>query len=185
MPPILLVEDDPLIRHAFATLLRAEGHSVLVAGTAEAGLQAAARQAPALVLLDVGLPGMDGIECARELRAMKLQAPIIFLTAFGGSEFVDRALASRPHAYLVKPVSGEQLIPMVRSALAAAEAESAQQERMQGALDDSRSISAAVGMLAERHDWTLDQAFAALRLMARSESRPIVELARELTSRLR
>ena len=57
---------------------------------------------------------------------------------------IDRALRAAPHAYLVKPISGDQLIPMVRSALAAAEADQRQQARMQGALDDSRAISAAV-----------------------------------------
>ena len=182
---ILFVEDDALVRNAFTLLLRAEGYEVVAVASAEAAFAAAASRGYGLVLLDVGLPGLDGIECALRLRAMKVQVPIVFLTAFGGTEFVDRALRCSPHAYLVKPISGEQLIPMVRSALAAAEAERRQQDRMQGALDDSRAISAAVGVLMERHGWSESEAFGALRLMARSESRPVVEVAREVVCRQR
>ena len=155
---ILFVEDDALVRNAFSLLLRGEGYEVVPVSAAEAALAATASRAFDLVLLDVGLPGVDGI---------------------------DRALRCAPHAYLVKPISGEQLIPMVRSALASAEADQRQQARMQGALDDSRAISAAVGVFMERHGCSQDEAFGALRAMARSESRPILELAREVVYRQR
>ena len=183
MQTILFVEDDALIRNTFSMLLKTEGYEVRTAASGEAALLGDAARSASLILLDVGLPGMDGIECAGRLRQMKIRAPIVFITAFGGSEFVDRALACRPHAYMVKPISREQLLPLVRSALTAAETDRQEQARMQDALNDSRTISAAVGMLAERHGWTLEQAFNALRLMARSESRPIIDLAQELTSR--
>ena len=182
---ILFVEDDALVRNAFTLLLRGEGYEVVPVSAAEVALAAAASREFDLVLMDVGLPGVDGIECALELRRQKLQMPIVFLTAFGGTEFVDRALRCAPHAYLVKPVSGEQLIPMVRSALASAEEDQRQRERMQGALNDSRVISAAVGVFMERNGCSEDEAFGALRMLARSESRPIVELAREVVSRQR
>ena len=182
---ILFVEDDALVRNAFSLLLRGEGYEVVPVSAAEAALAATASRAFDLVLLDVGLPGVDGIECALQLRAKKVHTPIAFLTAFGGTDFVDRALRCGPHAYLVKPISGEQLIPMVRSALASAEADQRQQARMQGALDDSRAISAAVGVFMERHGCSQDEAFGALRAMARSESRPILELAREVVYRQR
>lgn len=182
---ILFVEDDALVRNSFSLLLRAEGYEVAAVASAEAAFVAIASRGFGLVLLDVGLPGLDGIECALRLRTMKVQVPIVFLTAYGGTEFVDRALRCGPHAYLVKPISGEQLIPMVRSALAVAEAGQVRQDRMQGALDDSRAISAAVGVFMERHGWSENEAFGALRVMARSESRPVVEVAREVVSRQR
>jgi len=185
MARILLVEDDALVRHTFVTLLKSDGHVVVPAATGQAALAAAAVELPDLALLDVGLPDIDGIECAGKLRQMKLQAPIIFLTAYGGAEFVARAIEQGAYAYLVKPLAGNQLLPLVRTALSAALAGQEKEDRLLAALADSREISAAVGMLAERHGWPLDKAFDALRMMARSESRRIVDVAADVTKRLR
>lgn len=185
MAKILIVEDDALIRHGFLTLLRSEGHAVVAAATARAAIEAATVNMPELVLMDVGLPNADGIECARMLRQLKLQAPIIFLTAYSGSDFVARAIEQKAYAYLVKPITGDQLIPLVRTALSAAALERAKEDTLVAALSDSREISAAVGMLAERHGWTIEQAFAALRLTARSEQQRIVDVAAQITSRSR
>ncbi|MGZ5786126.1 MAG: ANTAR domain-containing response regulator [Ramlibacter sp.] len=185
MARILVVEDDALVRHAFVTLLKSEGHAVVPAATGHAALAAAASELPDLALMDVGLPDIDGIECAGRLRQMKLQAPIIFLTAYGGDEFVVRAIEQGAYAYLVKPVAGNQLLPLVKTALSAALAENQKERKLLAALSDSREISAAVGMLAERNGWPLDKAFEALRMMARSESRRIVDVAADVTKRVR
>lgn len=185
MARILIVEDDALIRHSFLSLLRSEGYAGVAAATAQAAIQAATAELPELILLDVGLPDVDGIECARMLRQLKLQAPIIFLTAYGGSDFVARAIEQKAYAYLVKPITGDQIVPLVRTAISAAALEKAKDDKLVAALTDSREISAAVGMLAERHGWTIDQAFAALRLTARSEERRIVDVAAQIISRTR
>jgi two-component system, response regulator PdtaR len=185
MADILIVEDDPLVRHAFLTLLRAEGHDVVAVPSADGAVSAAAERTPALVLMDVGLPGIDGIECAGVLRQHKVHAPIIFLTAHGGPEFVARAIEHNPYAFLVKPITGGQLIPFVQTTLHATELGQVKEDKLLTAISDSREISAAVGMLAERHQWTIDQAFSALRVMARSESRRMVEVAVEIIGRSR
>jgi DNA-binding response OmpR family regulator len=185
MARILIVEDDALIRHAFLTLLRSEGHRVVAAPTAHAAVQAATAEMPELVLLDVGLPDADGIECARTLRQLGVQSPIIFLTAYGSADFVARAIEQKAYAYLVKPITGDQLVPLVRTALSTAQLERSKEDKLVSALADSRDISAAVGMLAERHRWTIDQAFAALRLRARSEERRIVDVAVQIIGRSR
>jgi response regulator NasT len=185
MARILLVEDDALIRHAFSTLLTSDGYTVVAAASAGAALHAVAAAHPDLVLLDVGLPDMGGIDCAAKLRQMKLQVPIIFLTAYGGADFVARAIEHRAYAYLVKPITGDQLLPLVRTALAAAQSEQQKEDKLLSALSDSREISAAVGMLAERHGWTLDTAFDSLRMTARSEGRRIVDVATQVANRSR
>lgn len=185
MTRILIVEDDALIRHAFMTLLRSEGHAVVAAATGKSAVEIAEANPPDLILLDIGLPDFDGIECARKLRQLKLQTPIIFLTAYGGPDFVTRAIEQKAYAYLVKPITGAQLIPIVRTALSVTELERAHEEKLIAALSASRDISAAVGMLAERHGWTIEQAFAALRLTARSEERRIAEVAAQIVSRSR
>lgn len=180
MPRILIVEDDALVRHNIVQLLIGAGHDVVAAASAQAGIEQCAKAAFDLVVLDVGLPDFDGIECARRLRASKYQGPIIFLTAYEGASFVARAIEQRAYAYMLKPITGAQLRPLVDTALSAARAEQAHHEKMVAALSDSRDISTAVGMLAERHGWTIEDAFQALRMMARSQERKVSDVAAEL-----
>jgi response regulator NasT len=136
-----------------------------------------------LVLLDVGLPAIDGVECARRLRGLKYDGPIIFLTADDSEETVRAAIAQRAYAYLVKPISGAQLLPLITTAMAASQATRLQQDKLVTALDDSRAISAAVGILAERNGWSIEVAFEALRAMARSRQKKITEVAAEILDR--
>lgn len=182
---VLVVEDDALVRQSFRDLLESLGYLVEPVSTGGAALDAADRRTPDLVLMDVGLPDMDGIECALKLRQHRIESPLVFLTAYGRHDFVARALVANPAAYLVKPISGEQLVPVVRTALHTSAAERAREERMVAALSDSRQISAAVGMLAERYRWSVEEAFAAMRLTARSERRTLLEIAAEITNRNR
>jgi DNA-binding response OmpR family regulator len=77
---LLLVDDDPLLRRSLAFNLERAGYHVDAAGAAEDGLAMAQRAAPDLVLLDIGLPGMDGVEALRQFQ-QRLGVPVIFLTA--------------------------------------------------------------------------------------------------------
>jgi two-component system, response regulator PdtaR len=177
---ILFVEDDVVVRHGIARMLEAAGHSVTVAGSGSGALGQAAAREFELAVLDVGLPDFDGIQCAKRLRAAGFAGAIVFLTAYDTPEFVRDSVALRAHAYLVKPITGAQLLPIVQTALAAALDARRQEEKFVEALNVSREISAAVGVLAERHGWTIDHAFQALRTMARSQSRKIADVAIEL-----
>lgn len=115
---ILLVEDDPRIADFLDRGLRAEGHRVQIARTGPDGLalaRAAARDAGAapggtVMLLDVMLPGMSGLEVCQTLRAAQIQLPILMLTALGTLE--DRVSGLRLGAddYLVKPFEFEELL---------------------------------------------------------------------------
>ena len=183
MATILLVEDEPLVRMGFTKLLEADGHAVQASATCASAMTLARAGGQDLILMDVGLPDVDGIECARQLREAKVRTPIVFLTAYGDDAFVERAIEQQAYAYLVKPITGAQLLPVVRTALAAVRATQDREDRMTGAIVDSREVSAAVGMLAERHGWDIDHAFEVLRMRARSESRRIVDVAMEITRR--
>jgi len=177
---ILFVEDDPLIRHSIARLLTSADHEVQAEATAEAGLVTAATFKFDLAILDVGLPKQTGLQCAAALRHGKFIGPIIFLTADDKPATIEAAIALDAYTYVVKPISGAQLLPLIRTALAASDASLKRQDEMVGALNDSRAISAATGVLAERNGWTIDVAFQAIRAMARSKSRKITELASEI-----
>ncbi|HJQ94955.1 MAG TPA: response regulator transcription factor [Acidimicrobiia bacterium] len=116
MPAILLVEDDARIRRLAADALAAAGHDVETASTALEGLRLAVADKPDLVILDLGLPDLDGAEMLRMLRAVS-QVPVIVATAREGDSHVVAALDSGADDYLVKPFSTIELEARVRAVL--------------------------------------------------------------------
>ncbi len=118
---ILVVDDEANIADLVELYLRKEGFRVLKAGTGEDGLAAAKRERPRLVVLDVGLPGIDGLEVCRRLRADSSlvggNVPVIFLTARDGE--IDRILGLEMGAddYLTKPFSPRELVARVKAIL--------------------------------------------------------------------
>ena len=120
MSKILIVEDDPAIRRVIALAVKSAGHSpVLEADTGDGGLSAVRREKPALVLLDVMLPGMDGIEVCRRVKSDPALAStaIILLTAKGEERDVVTGLDAGADDYVTKPFSKEVLLARMRAAL--------------------------------------------------------------------
>ena len=117
---ILVVDDEANIADLVELYLRKEGFRVLKAATGEDGLAAAKRERPRLVVLDVGLPGIDGLEVCKRLRA-EGDVPVIFLTARDGE--IDRILGLELGAddYLTKPFSPRELVARVKAILRRAE----------------------------------------------------------------
>ena len=109
---ILLVEDDPLLRHAFRLLLEDAGYAVVEAGSAAEALQAVDAAAPALVLLDLGLPDRPGLEVARTLSRSRATAdiPIVALTGSVGAEERRACLEAGCRHYLTKPLEPRELL---------------------------------------------------------------------------
>lgn len=116
MPQIVLIEDDVDIRRLVADALAAQGHDVESAAMALEGLQLTVKGKPDLVVMDLGLPDLDGTELLRMIRAVS-QVPIIVITARGADEVVVRTLDSGADDYLVKPFSVAQLEARVRALL--------------------------------------------------------------------
>ncbi len=114
---VLVVEDEPGLARGLEINLRREGYQVLTAGTGEAGLDLAIRHQPQLVLLDVTLPGINGFDVCREIRARGMDVPIIFLTA--RTEEIDRVIGLELGAddYVVKPFMLRELLARVRTRL--------------------------------------------------------------------
>lgn len=113
---ILLVDDEPSLIEAVGYMLRREGYTVTVATSGPAALEAARAVDPELVVLDVMLPGMDGLQVCRELRA-ESTVPILLLSAKG--EEVDRVIGLEIGAddYLAKPFAMRELMARVRAML--------------------------------------------------------------------
>ena len=116
MTRILAVDDEPQMLRALAINLRARGYVVDLAPTGEAGLELAARHRPDLVVLDLGLPGIDGIEVVRGLRGWSA-VPIIVLSARDGHAGKVEALDAGADDYVTKPFAMDELLARMRAAL--------------------------------------------------------------------
>src|SRR4051794_25008680 len=116
MTRVLVVEDEPGLRRALAINLRARHYDVPVAGTGAAALSSAAASPPDVVVLDLGLPDMDGTEVIRGLRGWT-QAPIIVLSARAGQGDKVDALDAGADDYVTKPFGIDELLARLRAAL--------------------------------------------------------------------
>ena len=112
-PLILVVEDDPSIRNLIATTLRAHGYRFLEAENAANALMRAASHAPDVVLLDLGLPDMDGVEIISRVR-MWSNVPIIVISARSEDSDKIGALDAGADDYLTKPFSVDELLARLR-----------------------------------------------------------------------
>ena len=115
-PLILVVDDEPPIRRFLRASLTGEGYRVTEAGTGEEGLRLAARQPPDLVILDLGLPDLDGRDVLARLREW-LTAPVIILSARDQEPQKVDALDSGADDYLMKPFGVGELLARIRTAL--------------------------------------------------------------------
>jgi len=115
-PRVLVVDDEPQIRRSLRVALRANGYAVLEAADGEAALDAAAASPPELIILDLGLPDMDGVEVCQRLREWT-QVPVIVLSAAGDDDVKVRALDVGADDYVTKPFSMPELLARMRVAL--------------------------------------------------------------------
>jgi CheY-like chemotaxis protein len=119
MRNILLIEDNELNRDMLSRRLRKRGYEVLTAEDGETGIAMAKAQAPALILMDVSLPGIDGWEATRRLRATPetRDIPIVALTAYATSGDRDTALAAGCDDFDTKPIELPRLLEKIETLL--------------------------------------------------------------------
>jgi two-component system response regulator MprA len=115
-PRVLVVEDDEEIAQVLQRSLRLEGYEVRIAGDGEAALDQSVAFNPDLVILDLGLPKLDGLEVARRLRSTD-DVPILMLTARDALEARVEGLDSGADDYLVKPFERQELLARLRALL--------------------------------------------------------------------
>ncbi len=124
---ILLIEDEPQMRRFLRITLQGHGYRLVEAGTAQEGLMQAASRNPDVVLLDLGLPDLDGLEVTRRLREWA-QTPIIVISAREQEQDKVKALDAGADDYLTKPFSAGELMARIRVALRHAVRQSGKQE---------------------------------------------------------
>jgi CheY-like chemotaxis protein/anti-sigma regulatory factor (Ser/Thr protein kinase) len=119
VPKILVVDDDRTTRTLLALQLKGAGYSVTQAANGRQALERVRREAFDLVLLDVWMPGMDGLELLARLRDDPSRPRVVVMTADDASETLLGAIRQRAYRFLSKPVEPRQLVEVVRSVLAA------------------------------------------------------------------
>jgi DNA-binding response OmpR family regulator len=181
---ILIVDDDRLLTEFLGELLRHAGHETVQAYSAEQALQCVAEREPDLALLDIHMPGMSGLELAKQLNR-NTSVPFMFLSGRGDTDAGKQAAAYGAVGFVVKPVDEQHLMPAFEAGLARAD-EIRQLRRtelnLNAALAAGRETSLAVGLLMCKFQTDRNTAFEVLRDHARSSRRKINEVADQLLS---
>jgi DNA-binding response OmpR family regulator len=115
MQRVLVVDDDASVRSFLKRGLSFEGFSVEAAESGEQGLKAALERLPHLIILDLMMPGIDGFEVLRRLRAAEVQIPVVMLTANDANEAQLEGLNAGADDYVIKPVNFDVLMARIRA----------------------------------------------------------------------
>jgi DNA-binding response OmpR family regulator len=172
VPVVLLVEDDPGVREGLELGLTHLGHQVHVAPDGEQGLAAAARHAPHVVVVDLMLPGIDGFEVCRRLRAAG-STPVIMLTARGDDVDVVAGLEAGADDYVTKPVAPRVLDARIKAVLRRATPQPSARTEVGGLAIDRAAL------VVTRGGRVVDLTPTELRLLLVLSERPGQVLSRE------
>ena len=119
MSTILIVDDDDQLRKSFQKLLSEEGYRVVSAASGESGIDIFKQTVPDLVVLDIRLPGINGIETFREMHAVEPKVPVIIMTAFGTTETAIEATKMGAFDYILKPFEIPDMLAVIQQGLEA------------------------------------------------------------------
>ncbi|WP_342120693.1 ANTAR domain-containing response regulator [Pseudoduganella sp. OTU4001] len=179
---ILIVDDDKILTEFLGELLARAGHDTMLAYSADQALALIAEREPDLALLDIHMPGMSGLELAKQLNR-NTSVPFMFLSGRGDADAGKQAAAYGAVGFVVKPVDEQHLMPAFEAGLARAD-EIRQLRRteinLNAALAAGRETSLAVGLLMCKYQTDRNTAFEVLRDHARSSRRKINEVADQL-----
>lgn len=114
---ILVVDDEPVARQSLSDILRLEGYNVTAVANGEQAVEHVRNHAVDLIVLDLKMPGMNGLDVVQVVNQVSPDTEIILLTAFGSMESAVEALRQRVHDYLLKPASPGQILESVRRGL--------------------------------------------------------------------
>jgi DNA-binding response OmpR family regulator len=115
---ILVVDDEPVARRSLTDILKLEGYNVSSAPNGHAALEHVRAHPVDLMIVDLRMPGMDGLEVVQVVNQISPETEVILLTAFGSTETAIQALRLRIHDYLLKPASPSQVMTSVKKGLA-------------------------------------------------------------------
>ncbi len=114
---ILVVDDEPVARQSLTDIIKLEGHNVVSAPNGQAAVEHVRTHPIDLMIVDLRMPGMDGLEVVQVVNQISPETEVILLTAFGSTETAIQALRLRIHDYLLKPASPAQVLTSVKKGL--------------------------------------------------------------------
>ncbi|MCX6028520.1 MAG: response regulator [Chloroflexi bacterium] len=177
---VLIADDESIRLLSLRAQLAALGHRVVAeASTGEEAVALADRWRPDLAILDIKMPLMDGIEAAERITQTR-PIPIILLTAYSEAQLVERAAQANISAYLMKPVSEEDLLPAITLALARFKQFQALRQEvadLREAMEARKLIERAKGILMRRLNLTEDEAFRRLQRQSQEGNRKLAQVA--------
>ena len=115
--PILVVDDEPIVREAIRDWLKDAGYQVAMAGSGEEALEMIGKQDFSVMILDIRLPGITGINVLKEMKVLKPQIKSIVITAYPTVELTDEAMKLGAIDYLIKPIAPDDLEKLIRETL--------------------------------------------------------------------
>lgn len=180
---ILVVEDEGLVAAGLKAQLQALGHQVVaLARDGEEAVAMAASLSPDLILMDIRLPKVDGLEAARRI-LQERRLPIIFISAYSEADLAREVGEVGGFSYLVKPVDWKDLLPAIEVAMSRFnEIKALNQEvrALQEAIRARKQIEQAKGILMKRLQLSEPEAMRRLQQRSRSERKRLEEMAAEV-----
>ena len=167
-PSVLVVDDDDAILEMVEDLLTDAGFSVRTANSAEAALELAREHECDVVLTDIQMPGMDGIQLLAELRTIRPETPVVLMTAFGSIRSAVAAMRAGALDYVTKPFESEALLVALERALERHELEE-ENRLLRGAVERSSSFGELVGKSA-----AMNEIYAVIRRISNSRSNVLI-----------
>ncbi len=137
---ILVVDDEPVARQSLSDILKLEGFIVASAPNGQAAIEYVRTHPVDVMIVDLRMPGMDGLEVVQVLNQLSPDTEVILLTAFGSTETAIQALRLRIHDYLLKPASPAQVISSVKKALVRRSAKSQARNTETDEVDDAIEV---------------------------------------------
>jgi len=180
---ILIADDESLRVMSLKGQLEALGHKVVAeASNGKEAVHLADELRPDLAILDIKMPEMDGIEAAQKIMAAR-PIPIILLTAYSERELAERAASANVAAYLMKPVSEQDLLPAIALAVSRfKEFQSLHQEvdDLRDALETRKQIERAKGIMMRRLGLSEEEAFRRMQRRSQNENKRLGEIAQAI-----
>jgi AmiR/NasT family two-component response regulator len=193
---VVIAEDEAIIRLDLKEILLDEGYDVVgETGRGDEAVELVRAHRPDLVILDIKMPGSDGLAAARSIRDLDLKVAVLILTAFSQRSLIDEARDAGVAAYLVKPFQRIELIPAIDQAVARCEQEwaiddEARQSAADGGagrtvsaedkLETRRLVDGAKRVLMERSGMSESEAFGFIQRTAMGTRSRMIDVARQV-----
>ena len=181
---VLIAEDDAIIRMDLKEMLEEEQYDVIEAADGAAAVELARSEDPALVILDIKMPVMDGLAAAQKISEERL-APVLILTAYSQRELVERAAQIGAMAYLVKPFQKQDLLPAIEIAKGRYQQLASLADEvgdLTERLESRKQVERAKGVLIDRYGMNEGDAFRFLQQAAMDRRLSMREVAEAILS---